>query len=151
LSSSPRIRKVSALSDFAPINLKVKRYVNQFPFNYQMLKAINYPGVGKELNRINGMTTYLFFYGGPSWCAFMSLLVLKICNPSAVLHISFHHGRVWSLRHYQAASQYKRMGIGMCAYLFPLLRFTPNILPQGEGKRDDLEKSCAVPGLMRCD
>jgi hypothetical protein len=25
---SPRVRKVSALSDFAPVNMKVKRYVN---------------------------------------------------------------------------------------------------------------------------
>lgn len=29
-SNHPRIRKVSALSDFAPINLKVKRYATSF-------------------------------------------------------------------------------------------------------------------------
>jgi hypothetical protein len=33
VSSFPRIRKVSALSDFAPINLKVKRYTKQLLLN----------------------------------------------------------------------------------------------------------------------
>lgn len=33
VSSFPRVRKVSALSDFAPINLKVKRYTSQLPLS----------------------------------------------------------------------------------------------------------------------
>ena len=33
VSNFPRIRTVSALSDFAPINLKVKRYTSHRPLN----------------------------------------------------------------------------------------------------------------------
>jgi hypothetical protein len=106
VSSFPRILKVSALSDFAPINLKVKRYTSQLPLNSisRFFKNSELLGAGKKPNRINGVITYLFFYAGPYWCVSSSFFFFfGFCNESSVLHISVHHGGVRSLHNYQAA------------------------------------------------
>ena len=61
----PRIQKVSALSDFAPINLKVKRYVPFFAhIKHQWLHRDLLGAVGRRNIMTNEVTISFFFYVG---------------------------------------------------------------------------------------
>ena len=64
---SQRVRKVSALSDFAPVNLKVRKYVVTV---YPLLRSAQtlYKGAGSHPDRrIWAMSGFITYYVGPSW------------------------------------------------------------------------------------
>lgn len=63
--SGPRIRKVSALSDFAPVNLKVKRYGCLPNWRMKVPNSFSSLGEGSERKMKNGTTGSSLYYVGP--------------------------------------------------------------------------------------
>lgn len=125
VSSSSRIRKVSALSDFAPVNLKVKRYIKIYVHpriighSYQFVASID---ERNEVGRTKEAITFFCFFAGHFWCVSFFLLVtvaqywLKL---NQVFHFPVHCGGIWVLRCYQTTGQYQRMDISLyVTYLY---------------------------------
>jgi len=94
LSSALRIRKVSALSDFAPVNLKVSRCARFFlEMSFQGFFYTELDGE-RKISKKNGTTGFSYSFAGHCWCVrvFKYFFCLLTCYTPIVFHISIHYG-----------------------------------------------------------
>ena len=64
-----RVRKVSALSDFAPVNLKVRRYVVCSDPKAWVNRWLLFQGGGAESEAMGGTRSYcISLFDGRCWC-----------------------------------------------------------------------------------
>lgn len=118
VSSSSRIRKVSALSDFAPVNLKVKRYVySRASLSYRTFMPL-FVSVyrRKKRSREDKRSDYLFLL--LRWPLLVCLFLLTTVTSywlqlNQVFYFFVHCGRIWVLCRYQTNGEYKRMDISL--------------------------------------
>jgi hypothetical protein len=113
-----RIRKVSALSDFAPVHLKVKRYA---PLSIVSRKTIMLICRRKRKDKANtnhakgprhDWSFVLFRW--PLLVGPTSLQPLKIrFKHHPGFHFPIYRSRVWSLRTSAATGQFKRVGLSL--------------------------------------
>jgi hypothetical protein len=67
-SGTARIRKVSAMSDFAPVNIKVKRFVFRHSKIALLLTIHHNPdGEGGQVHQLRNKSGRLSFYDGRCW------------------------------------------------------------------------------------
>ncbi len=121
-SFGQRVRKVSALSDFAPVNLKVKRCVCMYHCLFPtVLRHACEDGDDHPDRRTRAASGSTSHYDGHYSYGFVRLLVCaNVLTIRQGSYISVHRGAVQHVRSNSTISECEGMDIGVYAYSLPL-------------------------------